>query len=392
MKRTVSVCWIVVCCGLLAACCGRDPESRNRSKGVENEYAEGCVYRAPFPYGVEPVAPVPNGGRVRNVVLMIGDGMGLEQVSAALVANRGALYMAGMPCTGLSRTYSADHLITDSGAGGTALAAGRKAGNYSVGVGSDGRPLRTLVDVARDGGRRTGVCVVCRLNDATPADFCCHDTDRDAAWRIAAGYPDCGVDFIAGGGMKYWRDRPDGRDILAEMAAKGYRTCRTFDELDAADRLPVVAVLDTLELPVALERGGRFRGMVRKALGLLDNPDGFFLMVEGSCIDDWCHANRIDRAVEETLDFDRTVGDVLRWAAADGETLVVVTADHATGGLTLLDGDLAEGLVRVNFASEGHNGILVPVFAYGPRAAEFTGMYENCELSRRIARAMGEEL
>ena len=230
------------------------------------------------------------------------------------------------------------------------------------------------------------------MNDATPADFCCHDVDRDAARRIVAGYPDCGVDFIAGGGMKYWRNRPDGRDILAEMAAKGYRTCETFDELDAAERLPVVAVLDTLELPVALERGDRFRGMVRKALGMLDNPGGFFLMIEGSCIDDWCHANRIDRAVEETLDFDRTVGDVLRWAAADGETLVVVTADHATGGLTLLDGNLAEGLVRVNFASEGHNGILVPVFAYGPHAAEFTGMSENCELSRRIARAMGAEL
>lgn len=135
----------------------------------------------------------------------------------------------------------------------------------------------------------------------------------------------------------------------------------------------MVAVLDTLELPVALERGDRFRGMVRKALGMLDNPGGFFLMIEGSCIDDWCHANRIDRAVEETLDFDRTVGDVLRWAAADGETLVVVTADHATGGLTLLDGNLAEGLVRVNFASEGHNGILVPVFAYGPRAAGVYG-------------------
>ena len=100
----MSVCWIVLCCGLLVASCGRDPESRNRSKGVENEYAEGCVYRAPFPYGVEPVAPVPDDGRVRNVILMIGDGMGLEQVSAALVANRGALYMAGMPYTGFSRT------------------------------------------------------------------------------------------------------------------------------------------------------------------------------------------------------------------------------------------------------------------------------------------------
>lgn len=375
---------------LLAACtlwsCGRpDPGSRNRSKYAENEYPDGCVYRASAPYTVADLPETNPEAQIRNVVLMIGDGMGLEQVSAALVANRGALHMTTMPFTGIARTYSADHLITDSGAAGTALAAGVKTSNYVVGVDTTGHPLPSLTDMARESGRRTGIAVVCRLNDATPAAFCCHSTDRDAAESIASGYPACGVDYVAGGGMKYWRHRSDGRDLLAEMAAKGYHTYETPETLFGATELPVAAVLDSLELPVAVRRGDLFRGMVCKALELLRNDRGFFLMAEGSCIDDWCHANRIGNAVEEILDFDRTVGDVLRWAAADAHTLVIVTADHATGGLTLLDGDLSTGEVKVHFSSTGHNGILVPVFAYGPGAERFCGVYENDSLSRKIA-------
>lgn len=384
MKRNRCL-FLLLAAGMLWSCGGIDPESRNLSKYAENEYPEGCVYRAGTPYEVGQLPQAAPDARIRNVVLMIGDGMGLEQVSTALVANRGQLYLATMPFTGIARTYSANRLITDSGAAGTALATGQKTTNYVIAVDTAGRPLPSLMNLARQSGRRTGVSVVCRLNDATPAVFCCHNTDRDAAEQIAADYPDCGVDFIAGGGMKYWRNRSDGRDLLSEMAGKGYHTCETPEALSRASALPVVAVLDSLELPVALKRGDRFRNMVGKALELLDNEQGFFLMVEGSCIDDWCHANRIDNAVEEILDFDRTVGDVLRWAAADAHTLVVVTADHATGGLTLLDGDIHTGEVMVNFSSTGHNGICVPVFAYGPGADRFVGMYENSCLSRKLA-------
>lgn len=390
MKKYTAALLVLLLSAAACSCDGRDPESRNLSKYADNDYPEGCVYRLGNPYEVTPAAAAVPDAEIRNVILMIGDGMGLEQVGTALAANRGELYMATMPVTGIARTYSADHLVTDSGAAGTALASGHKTNNYVIGVDTAGRPLSSLMDVARSHGLRTGVAVVCRLNDATPAAFCCHNKDRDAAEEIAAGYPACGVDFIAGGGLKYWCGRSDGRDILSEMTAAGYRTCLTPDELDATEELPVVAVLDSLELPTAPGRGDKFRGMVRKALELLDGGQGFFLMAEGSCIDDWCHANRIDRAVEEILDFDRTVGDVLRWAAADGHTLVVVTADHATGGLTLLDGDMGEGLVRVHFSSTGHNGVCVPVFAYGPDAGRFTGFYENTELSRRIAAAISE--
>ena len=107
-------------------------------------------------------------------------------------------------------------------------------------------------------------------------------------------------------------------------------------------------------------------------------------MVEGSCIDDWCHANKVGFAVEEILDFDRTVGAVLEWAAQDGETLVIVTADHSTGAMTLLGGNVEGQSVAVNYANTGHNGVALPVYAWGPGAEKFVGIYENAELSQMI--------
>ena len=124
---------------------------------------------------------------------------------------------------------------------------------------------------------------------------------------------------------------------------------------------------------------------------MLDNPKGFFLMIEGSQIDDWAHRNKIGYSVEELFDFDKTLGIVLEWAARDGETLVVVTADHATGGLTLLQGSLEEHLVKVHFSTKGHNGIYVPVFAFGPRAEEFVGMHENAEVGAIIRKIIQEK-
>ena len=347
------------------------------------------TYTAGEPYQTVEVAPIAKGLTPKNVIVMIGDGMGLEQLSAAWVANRGALNVDAMPYVGLQRTWCLNRLITDSAAAGTALATGNKTNKGMIATLPEGAELASMLDKAQQVGKRTGVVVVCRLNDATPATFCCNNPDRDDAEEITADYLDCGVDYIAGGGMKYWRDeRTDSRDIFAEIGEKGYNTYEKVEELMEATSLPVAAVLAPLELPSALsgERGDMFRNMTSKALEMLskDNKEGFVMMVEGSCIDDWLHANRADAAVEEILDFDRVVGDVLRWAEQDGETLVVVTADHATGAMTLVDGDIATGRVDVHFANEGHNGIMVPYFAYGAGAERFDGTMENEELSRLI--------
>ena len=370
-------------------------------------------YVSPYPYDVvtvpdaDNVVTVPDAddiARARNIILMIGDGMGLEHISCALVLNHGKLNMTSMPVTGLSLTTSSDNLITDSAAGGTALASGQKTANGHVGVTPDGLPLESLIEKASASGRLTGVVTTCRLNDATPAAFCCHEPDRDDAESIVADYLDCGVDYIAGGGLRYWRDRSDGRDIISEMAARGYEVALSPEALAAADRLPVLGLLADLELPVALKRGDLYRDMVSHGLSLLSSSSssssassaassavsessasGFVMVLEGSCIDDWSHAGRLDLAMEELLDFDRTVGDVLEWAAADGHTLVVVTADHATGALTLRGGDLNEGRIEAVFGSDSHNGIAVPYFVYGPGSDRFGGVMENSALSALLA-------
>ena len=371
--------WIIALATLAASCGNKAGESEKVTH-----------YICPTPYeSVEVVQPA-KGKTPKNIIFMIGDGMGLEQVSTAWTANRGELNMEQMPYVGLQRTYCLNWLVTDSAAAGTALASGNKTNKGMIATLPDGTELDSMMDIAKRAGKRTGVVVVCRLNDATPATFCCNNIDRDEAEEITADYLDCGVDFIAGGGMDYWRTkRTDGRDIFAEIGQKGYNTYESVEALMGAEELPVAAVLAPLELPSALsgERGDMFRQMTAKSLEMLskDNDEGFVLMVEGSCIDDWLHANRVDAAVEEILDFDRVVGDVLQWAEKDGETLVVVTADHATGAMTLLWGDIATGTVEVNFANEGHNGMMVPFFAYGAGAEKFDGVMENAELSQTIS-------
>jgi alkaline phosphatase len=158
----------------------------------------------------------------------------------------------------------------------------------------------------------------------------------------------------------------------------------------AAKSLPFVGLYAPIENKPALDRGDLCRNAANKAISLLNNKKGFFLMIEGSCIDDYCHAHKIGYAMEELFDFDRTVGDVLKWAEKDGETLVIITADHSTGGLTLLDGDLKTGEIKVNFSTGGHNGIITPVFVYGPHAEDFNGIYENAELGQKIRKLLAK--
>ncbi len=353
-----------------------------------NRQAALQYYSAALTYDVASIPQPPAGNEVRNVILMIGDGMGLEQVSCAWVLNRGKLNFDNFPVVGLSRTWCTNRLITDSGAGGTALASGSKTAYDHVGAAPDGSPLYSFLVKAQQLGKKTGVATTCHLADATPCDFCCHNTYRYNQEDLIADYLDCGVDYISGGGTDWFTvKRTDGRNILEEMAAKGYNVVLDEAALMQA-QLPVLSILAPDNLPVAQERGDLYRHSVSRALELLSQAagdKGFCMMLEGSCIDDWLHGNRIDLAMEELLDFDRTIGDVLNWAAADGHTLVIVTADHATGCLTLQDGDLQEGRIGVAFGSEAHNGIAVPYYVWGPGSEAFGGIMENDELGRRIA-------
>ena len=356
---------------------------RDRSKYAVNNFSEDDKYTMLQPYETVTVQE-PKGKKVKNIIFMIGDGMGLEQISAAWVCNGGKLNMDNFTNVGIQRTYSANKLVTDSAAAGTALATGHKTDNGMVSMTPDSVAVKSLAEVAMEKGKRTGAAVTCRVNDATPAVFFSHSATRKDQEDIVAQMAGSGVYFLSGGGTKFWRDREDGRDIAEEVKAKGYTYVETKEDLMAVEDGPVVALMDSHELLPSLDRGDILPASVTKALQLLDNKKGFFLMIEGSMIDDGGHDNKAGHTMEEIFDFDRTLGIVLEWAEKDGETLVIVTGDHATGGMTLLSGSIDEKRIRVNYSTTGHNGIALPVFAWGPHSEDFIGIYENTELSDRI--------
>lgn len=356
---------------------------RDRSKYAVNNFAEDDKYTMLQPYETVSVQE-PKGRKVKNIIFMIGDGMGLEQISAAWVCNGGKLNLDNFTNVGIQRTYSANKLVTDSAAAGTALATGHKTDNGMISMTPDTVAVKSLAEEAMEKGKRAGAAVTCRVNDATPAVFFSHSASRKNQEDIVEQMAGSGVYFLSGGGTKFWRDREDGKDISEDVKARGYSYVETKEDLMAVENGPVIALMDSYELKPSLDRGDILPASVTKALELLDNRKGFFLMIEGSMIDDGGHDNKAGHTMEEIFDFDRTLGIVLEWAEKDGQTLVIVTADHATGGMTLLSGSVDEKRIRVNYSTTGHNGIAIPVFAWGPHSEDFVGIYENTELSDRI--------
>lgn len=340
------------------------------------------------PYKVEKIAP-PKGKKVKNMILMIGDGMSLAHMYTAWTANRGQLWLENAQYTGLSKTWCTNRLVCDSGSGGTALATGQKTCYHAVGTDPQGNPLTTLCDLAKAKGKSAGIAVTCRLWDATPCDFSCHNLDRDKEQELIGDYPTSGLDYAFGGGAKYFTNRADGRDIFKELEANGYHVSRTWDDLAAWKSGKVFAVPYDVDTPLPDERGDLLARASLKGIELLNqNRNGFFMMVEGSQLDDYGHFNQLDLLMKETLDFDQTIGKMMKWAAQDGETLVVVTADHETGGLTLVDGNKDEGKVTCCFSTKSHSGVMVPVYAFGPGSEQFSGIMENTDIFKKIKALM----
>jgi alkaline phosphatase len=322
----------------------------------------------------------------KNVILMIGDGMGIAQIYAGMTANRGNLFLNNFRHVGFSKTYSANRYVTDSGAGGTAIATGHKTNNSSIGVDSVNRPVSSIIETAQANGMATGIVVTTSILDATPAAFVAHVPDRSMMPEIAIDFAETGPDVFIGGGIEHFKNRNDGRDLLAELSGKGYMVCDTITELVKVKSGKLAGFLTESRVS---KRGEQLSVTTKAALDILDDrKKGLFLMVEGSEIDGGGHSNDMAFTVEEMLDFDRAVGVALEFAARDRKTLVVVTADHETGGLTLVNGDLSSGIITGRYSTTGHTGLMVPVFAYGPGAEEFGGIDENTSFFNKFMRLL----
>lgn len=334
---------------------------------------------------------------VRNVVLILGDGMGLTQIAAAAIRELGPdgrFEFERFPVTGLFATRPAGGLVTKSDAAATALASGVKTTNGRLGEGPDGRRLGTLLEAARDAGHPTGLVTTSSIVDATPAAFVAHVGARYDYGRIAEQLAAGRVDLLAGGGLELVAPEGPERGPLAEAAARGVAIVTDAAAWRAADRLPVWAIFPGSELgerPLhpdvgeLAETGLRLLGAEAERRGR-----GFFLMIEEEGIDTAGHARDFERMARAVARLDRAAAAAARFAAADGSTLVVVTGDHSTGGLEIDSTSTADRL-RVAWASSKHGGEPVPAFVYGPpaAAAAFTGVHDNTEIHDLLTWALG---
>jgi alkaline phosphatase len=321
-----------------------------------------------------------NRSRVKNVILLIGDGMGLAQIYAGLTANRGDLNLAKFLNIGFSKTSAADTYITDSAAGATAMATGQKTNNRAIGVDSTGKALAAIPTLIKPWNMVSGIISAGSVTDATPAAFYAHQPDRMFEREIASDFLQNPVPILIGGGYRYFQEE----NVLDTLRQRGYQIGTTFSELDKL-KTPFVMLDDQSVVAVSKGRKDFLQKSLQKTIQALQpNKAGFFIMAEGAQIDYGGHVNDIRYVVQEMLDFDQAIGDAIRFADSNGETLVIVTADHETGGLSLLDGDLKRGYVDGNFSTNDHSGIMVPVFAYGPHSLDFRGVYENTEIQKKI--------
>lgn len=342
-----------------------------------------------------PSAETQSSKHPRNVILMIGDGMGVSALTAGKIAG-GKLALEDFPVAGFAATWAEDDLVTDSAAAATALACGRKTKNGRLALARDGKPLPTLVEEARLAGLKTGVVATCAVTHATPAAFLSHVDGREKYFDIAAQEAASGVDLLMGGGRAHFLpkgaggEREDGKNLIEAMERAG-RCAFLQDSLPVFPlEKPCAKILLLMadgHMPPAPERRPSSAAMTRFALDFLSQEKrGFFLMVEGSQIDWGGHAGDAAYLTAEMLDFDDAVAEVLSFARRRRDTLAVVTADHETGGFAVTGGSLAERKVEGKFVWDEHTAQMAPVFAFGPGAVRFGGIHDNAEIGEMLLR------
>ena len=363
-----------------------------------------------------------NEPQVKNVIYLIGDGMGFGAVTSLLLTEDEPTGFELAPVIGLHETCSADNYVTDSAAGGTALATGTRTNNGYVGADPDGNQLTSVLRKAQTYGMKTGIVVNTTLTEATPAAFYAGVTSRKKVFDIAKQFTESQVDVAIGGGLGHFFGRPDSLDLTATLIEKGYEVYLNWESVLNTESDKFVGILPLYDLHRREKNHGRasaaegqevclaaqmaainedvdathlseptvyLEKATAKALEVLsrDNKEGFFLMIESAIIDGYGHNNDGEGMVVEMKEFDCTLRQMIDYVNKHPETLLVVTADHETGGTGVYYNGhepANEGPLRLKFSTSGHTGTVVPVFAYGAGAENFAGVMKNTDIPKKI--------
>lgn len=325
-----------------------------------------------------------------NVILMIGDGNGLAHIASGMFTNGGSLTIMNLNTIGLVTTQSADNYITDSAASGTAYATGHKTYNNAIGMGVDHQPLENLTEKCAEAGIVSGVISTDNLDGATPASFFAHQATRYMVNEIWADLATSNLSFAAAGSKEIFEAKPE---ETKKAINKKFTVVDNLDDPKSskAARLAYFPT-ETETQSMAEGRGDFLTETTEYAIDYLSRKakknKGFFLMVEGARIDKSSHSNDYESVVKEVLDFDKAVTAAIKFAEKDGNTLVIISADHETGALSLGRGNPSKGMTEGVFSSGNHTAIPVPIFSYGPSSHEFMGVMGNEEVSQKIAKLL----
>lgn len=337
--------------------------------------------------GIETYAPAYGkmGKKVKNVIYLIGDGLGLNQATAAYYANKNQLTIFNISDIGFQTNNALGAFTTDSAAAGSALATGEANANRHISSTTDGENIPSLSNFFDQKNYSVGVLTLGNIADATPAAFYGHNVERDNADEITRYLLNGHVDLLCGSGMREFTKRNDGVDLIGELKKSGYAFITDASAI-TDQKGKVICIDERMDKAVEESTMNLLADATKDAIEYLQTQSdkGFFLMVEGAKIDYAGHAKSVPGSIIETFSFDLAVAEALKFADQNGETLVVVTGDHETGGLVLLDGDEQTGRVMGVYVTNDHTPAMLPVYAYGPGAEKFTGVYRNTEIARRI--------
>lgn len=379
MKRAFYLCMIIMSGLFLNSCLSRfvitaDSEISNWVENIET---------------LDLTQVYPSEQKPENIILLIGDGMGVGHVQLASLAANGdenQLYMEQMPHFALMQTwslggqseYTSGGNTTDSAAAGTAMTTGVKTFNGRLCIDRNGESLETIAEKAEAKGYQTGVIATKSITDATPAAFYSHQQSRNSHSQIAVQLVNSGIDLALGGGMKYFSSLKD------EISKRSISLVEDEVSLMAADTLPLFGLFASDKL-VETDSEPLLDEMTKKAIELFEaEGKPFFLMSEGSQIDSYSHSNNQSEVIRRTLNFDLAVKEALKYASTNQDTLVVVLADHETGGLIVHDYK-ADQSIEIEWNSGGHTTQRVGVYSYGPGAQYFNGIIDNTDVSKILS-------
>lgn len=328
----------------------------------------------------------PDNTSKKQLILMIGDGMGLSQITAASIASGGNLNISRCKHIGLQKVYASDQLIPSSGSSTTAMICGVRTKYKHIGVDHNENPVPNIPEIIYPDGFASGIVSTSFITDASTACFFAHNPDRYAQEEMALELHNSSLDVVIGGGRRHFNAREDSLNLLDSLLANGFQVFKNLADAQQINEGKLACFTQEYKpLKITEGRGDMLSQSAMLAIKLLEkNEKGFFLMVEGAQIDWACHEYDAGYMIEEMLDFDEAIGAVLDYAENDNNTLVVILGDHETGGYAITSGDEASGEITGRFITSNHTAVMIPVFAFGPGADQFTGVYENTELFHKF--------